>query len=248
MQFDKLSSNSYISANFTTSNSPIVVVCGWLNGSLKPVSKYAVLYATMGYRVLILLSKSYEWIFYPDSLLHLQTFNRIKSIINPNEQFIIHLMSNGGCRSWFCLEKHLKTKNINPLVIVFDSCPSYLDLNSKLPNAFYTKNWLLNWAISLIIVIRVKFMMKYFPSTNIFTKSINRFVHELKHVPKLFLYSNGDKVISEIAIKKVVKEAKEAGSEVEEFNFGDSEHVAHLQKYPIEYQNIITIFLKKYIE
>ena len=68
---------------------------------------------------------------------------------------------------------------------------------------------------------------------------------DLSKIPQLYLYSQADLCVDSEEIKEIVKSQRNSsGLEVIEFDFKDSEHVSHFDKYPDKYQEICLNFLQ----
>jgi hypothetical protein len=248
ISFDQLKSNSFISSDFDTNKSDIVCVCGWMDGNPRSVKKYAELYSSLGYRILILICTSQDFLLYPTSWVHSNTAKKIKSKLCGDERWIVHLMSNGGCRSWYCLETNLK---VNIKSIIFDSAPSKFTIGRKPPyQIFFPKmHWFPRLAL-LNLIFKPFFNVAnllsfFFPYSHPLEMHQKRYIRDLRRVPKLFLYSTQDLLIPSSDIAEIIDEAKDCGSRVEFRNFVDSAHVAHYQKYPNEYRETVKDFLHK---
>ena len=69
---------------------------------------------------------------------------------------------------------------------------------------------------------------------------------DLSTIPQLYLYSQADLCVDSEEIKEIVKlqQNSSGGLEVIEFDFKDSEHVSHFDKYPDKYQKLCLDFLQ----
>ena len=69
---------------------------------------------------------------------------------------------------------------------------------------------------------------------------------DLSTIPQLYLYSQADLCVDSEEIKEIVKSQRNSsgGLEVIEFDFKDSEHVSHFDKYPDKYQELCLDFLQ----
>jgi hypothetical protein len=247
VSFDKLTSNSFISSDFNTSQAPIVVVCGWMDGNPKAVKKYAEMYSSLGYRTLVLISTSAHFLALPSSWVHYDTVSKVKEMVKGDETWIVHMMSNGGCRSWYCFDQKLK---VNVKSMIFDSAPTKFDLNRKPPyHIFFPKlHWFVR-GILLNLVMKPFFLLARLTSMFIEPPLVlhpKRFIHEQSKVPKLFLYSDRDQLVKNTDVEGFAKISRDLLTRVATFNFKDSDHVAHFQKYPNEYRSKVQVFLNKY--
>ena len=68
---------------------------------------------------------------------------------------------------------------------------------------------------------------------------------DLSKIPQLYLYSKADLCVDSEEIKEIVKSQRNSsGLEVIEYDFKDSEHVSHFDKYPDKYQELCLDFLE----
>ena len=69
---------------------------------------------------------------------------------------------------------------------------------------------------------------------------------DLSKIPQLYLYSEADLCVDSEEIKEIVKSQRNSseGLEVIEFDFKDSEHVTHFDKYPDKYHELCLDFLQ----
>jgi pimeloyl-ACP methyl ester carboxylesterase len=222
-----------------------------MDGPLKPVQKYAVLFHHSGFRVVILRSTSADFLLTPAWLVHRATFSKLKTMVTPEDVWISHLMSNGGCRSWYCLEKQFN-QNLNLKAMIFDSSPSFFDPDWKFPPLFFQdiKSPMVQAALSVMMKLLMpiyELWNRSFPERHAFSKHTQRFIREQADVPKLFLYSTGDQVVPVHTILQSIKVARDCDNVIEVKDFEDSEHVAHYPRYSKEYTQIISSFLRKHI-
>ncbi|KAI8901648.1 hypothetical protein BC833DRAFT_576727 [Globomyces pollinis-pini] len=243
-----IAEGSFISSDFNFNTSPVVVVCGWLNGPAKPVQKYATLYTDLGYRVLVLQSFNSHW-WNPFVSPHKTTFNAINKLLNLetnqlNQQihWIPHLMSNGGTKTWTTFESYFKSK-LNVQAMMFDSCPSiYNPKTSFKLTAFYAHMKPLTKTIISILVKPIEFVLWFFPFKG-FERVEKKLIDEHKEVPKLFLYSKVDQMVRSSDIEETIRRAKAFGTLVESIDFLDSPHVAHYMTHKNAYRDAIVQFL-----
>ena len=68
---------------------------------------------------------------------------------------------------------------------------------------------------------------------------------DLPAIPQVYLYSQADLCVDSEEIKEIVKlQQNSSGLEVIEYDFKDSVHVSHFDKYPNKYQEICLDFLQ----
>jgi hypothetical protein len=223
-----------------------------MDGNPRAVKKYAQLYESLGFRVLILIATSSHFMGYPISWVHSYTAKLIRDKLNGEEdtEWVVHMMSNGGCRSWYCFEKNYQTP-LKVKAMIFDSAPSKFDPDREPPyHIFFPRLNLVLRLVLINLVIKpsiyiVKFASYFFNVSHPMLLHQQRFIEEQCHIPKLFLYSSKDKLVRSSDIMEVVVKARDSGTRVQSFDFVDSAHVAHFQKYATEYRKKIKQFLKE---
>jgi hypothetical protein len=250
MNLEQRTSYCYTSSGFETLTTPIVFVAGWMDGPIKLVQKYAQLYESMGFRVVVLLGTFNDIFFKSPSSVHQDSAALLQKYLDSQTKVVLHLMSNGGAWSWTCFEHHIRDLNLNLVGMVFDSSPSIFDENSKAPKAglFFPRASPAMVAALDLVGIPFFFAQKlwygYFPDRHFANINIQRLLVELSAVPKLFLYSQADLLVSHLHVVKAIEIAKSHGTFVQSFDFIDSEHVQHGRKYSEQYQKRIEEFFK----
>ncbi|KDO16791.1 hypothetical protein SPRG_17720 [Saprolegnia parasitica CBS 223.65] len=230
----------------------VVVVCGWLGAKARPVAKYAELYQQLGCDTVVLLSGGAD-LLQPVRFLHR---NAVATLLTPLKQspadtleLIPHMLSNGGCRSWYAVERSLRDADERYTVpaMVFDSAPS----TNVRDAADYA------WpATDELPTLRMRFLtrlmligMKWYPtlsrSDDAFEQHWQRYLVDQAHVPKLFLFSPHDSVVSPTNIRAAIARAKDAGSRVVVEEFALAKHVSLYTHAPERYASVVASFFKQ---
>ncbi|EQC26850.1 hypothetical protein SDRG_15360 [Saprolegnia diclina VS20] len=230
----------------------VVVVCGWLNAKARPVAKYAELYKQLGYDAVVLLSGGAD-LLQPARFLHP---NAVATVLAPLKQsptdtleLIPHMLSNGGCRSWFAVERSLRDANERYIVpaMVFDSAPSTnvkdaADFSWPATDALPTLR--LRLATRLMLI-----GMKWYPtlsrSDDAFEEHWQRYLVDQAHVPKLFMFSPQDNIVSPAHIQAAIACAKDAGTRVVVEEFVQAKHVSLYAQAPQRYASVVASFFKQ---
>ncbi|KDO28456.1 hypothetical protein SPRG_06695 [Saprolegnia parasitica CBS 223.65] len=84
-------------------------------------------------------------------------------------------------------------------------------------------------------------------TANVFGLHWQRFFVEQAHIPKLFLYSNADEIVSAECVQAAIEDATARGSDVASVNYGQSPHVSHLATDPVGYTQHLQAFLDKHV-
>jgi len=279
MEYIKIGDGCYVSNNFYTNKKdvPIVVVCGWLNGTTRPLQKYSDMYLTfVSYRVITFESKSTHFIRATGILFgkhpYKDEFEKVKHFFS-QQQVIVHVMCNGGCATWGLLHNYIKASHIdlNISSIVFDSCPSVynpdrpIDLSilyAHLPFGFKKLFW-----ICLLVPLAwlMTFYFRKHPEKHFFSHIRRILIEQTSTIPKLFIYSQSDILVRYTDIQSIIAFARQISIEsnnsnqssitaksgtravIQEVDFVDSKHVAHLMAYPEKYKNIIKSFIESHV-
>ena len=241
---------------------PLVVVCGWMKASRRGVQKYADMH-TLRYRTTTLESHIPD-LFRSPASMHKGALHRIQSLHPTTDELVIipHMISNGGCISWYALEDHLVKAGIPYRVpaMIFDSSPNTpaawnplyaaggfqaldaltQDIAPPVRRVLIKAALFCMWE-SAVLYWRLNSSMK-----NPFARNVERLIIRDAHIPKLFLYSSGDKLVTAQEIQVVIAQAKALGTPVEAKDFKDSDHVSHFHCHSDAYIDLVDTFLKKY--
>ncbi|ETV95205.1 hypothetical protein H310_11462 [Aphanomyces invadans] len=236
----------------------VVVICGWLMAKHRPLEKYVELYAAMGYRTFVLHSNPWH-LFLPQSTVQKKAFLEfqawVESETRTNDAVVIlpHILSNGGCWSWYCLENHIVQAGVPFKVptMILDSAPSKPYAHGTAPAAFTAqmKNPILRqammWILTAVFVLHA-FVVRVCGYTHPVELQFERLIHRDAAIPKLFLYSDNDVMIPPDQIEYAITTAKQLNTPAEAVNFETSKHVAHLSHSPDRYTKAVREFLAKY--
>ncbi|OQR98890.1 hypothetical protein ACHHYP_07603 [Achlya hypogyna] len=229
----------------------VVVVCGWMESAARPVDKYAQLYRKLGYDAVVLLSSQRDFLTSAANV-HPKAAAALLPAVGDSYELIPHMLSNGGCRSWYCLENHLREAK-RPFTVpamIFDSSPSVASFGGFV--------WM--WQGATLLPSRLQVLgtrafliaLSLYPlvtrTTDVFTLHWQRFFLEQSSIPKLFLYSSSDKIVAATDVRAAMHEAASHGGVVEAVDFADSPHVSHYAADPSRYTQAVQTFLRKYLK
>ena len=175
-------------------------------------------------------------------------------------QIVLHLFSNNGCFLWewvlyllFEQQERLPSSSVDSKIdalnlkqringVIFDSAPAYYDGNtSAIPSAFQyldsptEKDHLLEIANTLDPkVVKDRFDTYW-----------NGLRNDSTNIPQLYLYSERDALSSAQHIEELIAYRIDVlgKKNIWKHKFSESEHCAHLLKYPLEYQKSVNQFL-----
>ncbi|OQS05125.1 hypothetical protein THRCLA_02700 [Thraustotheca clavata] len=227
----------------------VVVLCGWMDGQLRLVNKYKSIYEQLGYESIVLLSLKSDFL-KDEKLVHSLALPSLLEDTKTNVQFIPHMFSNGGCRSWYCFENHLQSNQVPYKVpaMIFDSAP-YTPTFDAIEFTWHGAKFMQTWRDCIdmrFFLIKLGLYPYLTQTTNAFTLMWQRYFKAQANVPKLFLYSSKDTIISSENVEAAIQEAKSHGTIVEHINFEKSQHVAHFPYNPQLYTRTIHDFLDKH--
>ncbi|KAF0694736.1 Aste57867_14412 [Aphanomyces stellatus] len=236
---------------------PLVLVCGWTNADSEQVQQYVEMYKSLGYRTLMLPSQGLDF-FLPERWVHMAAVEQVRRLwTDPSTPLDIvpHVLSNGGCRSWYCFENQLIQAAIPFRVtsIVFDSCPSipgpqtedpfttHLQQASPLFQRFVAQRFVWRW-----IILALHVLMWVTGRKHPFTLHYLRYLIRDASIPKLFLYSSADELVGSSDIQGAMETAQSMGSSVASVDFEVSKHVSHYRTNPALYFETVQAFLAKH--
>ncbi|KNE61951.1 hypothetical protein AMAG_18786 [Allomyces macrogynus ATCC 38327] len=138
---------------------------------------------------------------------------------------VFHIFSNGGVNTLAILldlvrHRHMRLTNVSALLL--DSCPTPISSMAAWGAGFHT------------ITVGIFGCTPRIDAN--FETSVNH--PALRSVPRLLQFSQGDELVPAESVKLAVRKMCEAGHAevVEEHDFGDSLHVQHYRKYPVEWR------------
>ncbi|CAK4352826.1 unnamed protein product [Aphanomyces euteiches] len=225
------------------SKAPIVLVCGWMNASPRGVAKYAEMFQRLGYRTIVLESHV-SHLFLPRSLIHRAAVQHpLLQATNEELLLVPHMISNGGCLSWTSVQDHLTAEGVRFKVpaMIFDSAPNsdlgFRSYPSSTTRALEALTGSIKSPVERLVVRGV-----YHPLQVNFASTIVRDAA----VPKLFLYSKGDNLVTSDEVERSIAKAKSLGTAVETYDFEESNHVSHFIHDSKTYELKVHDFLKRY--
>ncbi|XP_034668710.1 transmembrane protein 53 [Drosophila subobscura] len=243
-------------------NIPIVMLLGWAGCQDRYLMKYSKIYEDRGL-ITVRYTAPVDTLFWKRSEMIPIGEKILKLIQDMNfdaHPLIFHIFSNGGAY----LYQHINLaviKHKSPLQVrgvIFDSAPGerrMLGLYRAI-TAIYGKEKRCNCISALVITIALSFMWfveeTFAAFKSLFSKSSP--VHaspfcdlknEANKYPQLFLYSKGDVVIPYKDVEKFIRLRRDQGIDVSTACFEDAEHVKIYTKYPEQYVQCVSTFVRK---
>ncbi|KAG9400305.1 hypothetical protein AC1031_010523 [Aphanomyces cochlioides] len=242
----------------------IVIIRGWMGGNPRSVAKYASLYQELlGLVTYTLLSKPID-IFSSPATVHSATIKDFKEwlvkrfdSVDGGLTIMPHMLSNGGCWSWTCFQRHLQQAGMSFRVpcMVIDSALNIPDDRSNAAVAFSAsiKSRAMRQFCTefLSVILANYFFLAYdvFAVKSLIEWIFNQLICHDKDIPKLFLYSTSDQIMPPHHVEHAIAAAKDLKTPVvQAVNFETSPHVAHLAKAPELYMKSVQTFSSKFIQ
>ncbi|EQC26852.1 hypothetical protein SDRG_15362 [Saprolegnia diclina VS20] len=230
-------------------NDVLVLVCSWMNSAPRHAAKYAALYNDIGFRHTTIVPSSGLDFFLPASSVHAETAARL---CDPTKtlRLHVHIMSNGGARSWYCLETHLQRLH-QPYIVtsfVFDSAPTLVRGGFTDPTVFvqHIRNPLARGAlygVMKVVLWSLNALLFVLHRDHVLALNFESQIANTGAIPKLFLYSRADKLIPLADFQDAMQAAKDTGATVHGVDFMTSPHVGHYQAHPEAYRAALASFL-----
>ncbi|XP_069132701.1 transmembrane protein 53-like [Argopecten irradians] len=227
---------------------PLMLLFGWMLAKRKHIQKYEEYYLNRGYNVMTVSASPL------DILMPSRAQGIARKIIEQIEYksrdagrqpILLHGFSVGG---YLIGELHVKlntTKTIARELLVAQIFDSPVDVDG-IPKGFST-DLTENPALRVFIRSSLNLYMAIFKkNVSKFVTASEAFKYNRYCVPSLFLYSTADKVVKPETVEGFIHGYKQRGIVVRSRCWKDSAHVSHFYCYPVEYMDILTIFLNKH--
>ncbi|RHY20039.1 hypothetical protein DYB36_005109 [Aphanomyces astaci] len=247
---------------------PLVLVCGWMHAPSRGVAKYANLFQRLGYRTEVVESHVGH-LFMPPAWIHAKSptvaaLESAASIANNDDTELViipHLISGGGCISWYCVERHLRQRGVRFFVpaMIFDSSPNsgkgfdvFEGSFDKILDDFTStttspvKRWIARTVLKAgWAAVMLRWSGRFGPDP--LQRNFAKLIIADAAIPKLFLYSSNDVIITAPEVEEAIAAAAAGGTPLDQVNFHTSLHVSHYLDYPEVYEQSIVNFLTKYV-
>ncbi|KAF0686117.1 Aste57867_22082 [Aphanomyces stellatus] len=237
-----------------------------MGGSARAVSKYTPIFHRLGYDTTVVPSTIKHFYLTPESS-HRDVADGIRASLASSSQELVvipHMLSNGGCMSWYAIQQHLVHAGVHFTVpaMIFDSAPHstygfhkyHASINTSLDAI--VDSWkvespvmraLLGGALRLgWMSVAARWALVGAPDP--FQRNFANLIERDAAIPKLFLYSHGDHVVPSAEVEGSIAAATALGTTLEMVNFGTSVHVSHFAHAPETYEAAIVSFLAKHVE
>ena len=231
-----------------------IILCGWMDGQLKHIAKYAdgyrMLYPTAS--ILVLLHRQAHFFLQHGALkrsvragLELVP----QSTLTDGLSLHVHVFSNGGCFTLTKIMDAIRPIVLKPRQVIFDSCPGIPTLRSNIMSFTMITRWRVVKVMIAVVVLMTlgiyKALALCLGLRDLPTRMREQLNSELfmdRSVPRLYLYSIADKLIDYRSVEAHMADAAARGYDVESKRWDDSEHVSHMRVHPVEYWETIQKF------
>jgi hypothetical protein len=243
----------------------IILICGWMGGKTRSLSRYTTKYNALypAARIILVSSAVSDTPGFRALLSSREVKQRadapakalLRNAHAEEDKLLIHVFSNGGGMSLAAIAKAYRQLTGVPLparLTVFDSLPGGDKLTNELSRwvgalaVGLPSNVFIRWPavalIALVVVIQLGFP-SLMGRENAATKARRDLKDEDLISPqskRLYLYSEADALIGAAEVREHAAECASKGWDVETVNFQVSGHVRHAIMDPERYWNAVT--------
>ena len=252
----QLFDNIYLRNHDTEQKQPLVVLLGFMEGTMKQLKNYSVIFEEQNFTSLCVETSFIDTCFRYDTVA-MQRASKITDIMstklmnnNIHRPVIFYTISNGGLTLFYHMTKNLKPGGLfqrNTVGIIFDSCPIVYDFD-KMPGIMSDVSTLSIRNPMLKLVIGSITKPLYHGMLALKPEALN-IIPTIKNCglksPQLYLFSKSDKVALYENILDFIKDQEDRKIDVTYKLWDNSEHVKHLSTHKQEYIQIVQSFIKK---
>ncbi|KAF0686114.1 Aste57867_22079 [Aphanomyces stellatus] len=247
------------------SPTPLVLVCGWVGGSTRAVSKFTPIFHRLGLDTAVVTSSPSHLFLTPDKIhADVAASLRATAAASPTNELVVipHVISNGGCISWQAIQHQLVAAGVRVRVpaMIFDSAPhstttfhsfhgdvgDYLDAVVTSWHIASPVRHALTWLALLVGGVSVSARWAAVGAADPLRRNVTDLIERAAAVPKLFLYSSADQVVPCAQVHDAIAHATALGTSVDAVNFGATPHVGHFVHAPAAYEAAIQAFMTKH--
>ena len=166
---------------------------------------------------------------------------------------LFHVFSNGGAFVYKYLSKIITARpRWNVVGCVFDSLPARRDASvaTRAMMSSVNTNFVFRYLLGFLFysyLVTARFFVRMFYTTS--SDSAEMFwdfmSNEPANWPCLYLYSKTDALVDFRYVEEVMERRRRLGVDISSKCWPDSDHVAHLRKYPTEYRQLSLQFLER---
>lgn len=247
--FTRLNSSVYIHEPTTTAMSDchpdLILICGWMNASLRHISKYAAghekLYPSA--RILAITTTTYDTAFttYTTNFMRIAPILEILYTLPPDAKVLLHTFSNGGSWTSTLIARKYREKMgkaLAPTVVILDSAPSRITYEATVKAFAVTlpkHPTIKTIGIGFLHLFYWLYMFAYFVSRQ--PDLIEKTRQDLNNMtlmdidtPRLYIYSEADDLVAWQHVEEHIEEARKLGFVVDSEKFDVSAHCGHLMR------------------
>ncbi|EPE35104.1 indole-diterpene biosynthesis protein PaxU [Glarea lozoyensis ATCC 20868] len=227
----------------------LIILLGWMNAPPKHLSKYVSVYTKQhpSARIVVVTTSTSDILFRSKAanLVRLGPVLEMLYSIS-NESVLLHLFSNGGGLTATVLAKEYVRKTGHPMplmAMVLDSSPGRPSVRAT-RRAFAValpKNLVLQLIGNLLftLIFMIMKLGNYLGVTENVIQGVRDCLNDSRYfgldVPRLYVFSEADRMVEARDVENHAVEAKGKGYEVLRERFGMSGHAAHMIEDPERY-------------
>lgn len=255
--FSRLNPNVYLHEP-TIAPSPnepnLVLLIGWMDAQPRHLAKYTAKYESLypSSRIIVITTSQIDtaWRTTAANIQRISPAMEVIYALPPDAKFLLHFASNGGGFTTLLVAKTYREKMRKPLPVsamVMDSTPGVVRLKGTV-KAFaliFPKNIILQFLTKAIFLMFYGlFMGGYWlvgkPNlVDIVRKALNNGEFFSRKVPRVYIYSEGDELVSRKDVEEHADKAEVLGYPVWREDFGGSKHCAHMLEDEGRYWGIV---------
>jgi len=237
-----------------TSDTPLVLVFGWINARDAHVCKYSRMVndacACVTVRSTIPTAVGFDPRASPREKYVREALRRaedaVKEVYPPGEgpkRRYLYVFSNGGCWVVSTLASSMKFSRAERAAfdgVVFDSCPAFMSMKSGGDALTAVMRQPMKTVVRLVFYFAVTILMLYhvvtFSLDEMLTRKFWSTMLTMEPFPKeLYVYSANDTLTDASKLEGLVMRRMKDGANVKSLRFEDSRHCAHLRSHRDEY-------------
>ncbi|TKA79740.1 hypothetical protein B0A55_04367 [Friedmanniomyces simplex] len=221
-----------------------IILCAWFGALPKHIAKYTTAHRTRNPTAQILLIRSgvADMLFtsHATQRIHLQPAVQVlKAAHATGHRIFLHVFSNGGTNSAVQLAHAWRDDTQTPLPIdamVLDSCPGSPELRLAAAAVIMTFPKDQQWWATIIVwnIIVPPFVLPTLVGDPNLVEWMRVCLNDeslfTREVPRVYLYSQADRLVPWSAVQEHCASAQNAGYPVKLVRFRDSPHVAHVNE------------------
>ncbi|KAH7038584.1 hypothetical protein B0J12DRAFT_581165 [Macrophomina phaseolina] len=243
-----------------TGTPDLILLCAWMDASLKHVAKYTTFYQALypASPILLLTSATSDFFFNTAARQKKELAPALAAICSyiapsPGRGLLVHSLSNGGSGHLAMLCEQYRRLTGSPLpasTVIYDSAPGrsrfrqgLVAMSMGLPTSP-----LVRWPLQALVALLLVVFFHIPPLLGIQTLSmrmrdvLNDGAYLRKEAPRLYIYSESDAIILAADVEDHADEAEKVkGMRVQRAVFEGTAHVGHMRQQPDRYRKLVAM-------